>query len=333
MTLFKERRPLISRILFLTESREDYLADSLLHGLVTLGLDVVDYPRKDVLYKGNEVCGVSPALEVRGCGFTLYGLLNDRPVDRSYVVQRLESGWFDLVILGQVWRQWGQLLDLAHLLQNVPVVLLDGDDDVRLFHRSRTRLRRYGWQPFPIRSHRCFYLKREWQEEFTDVPWVNVSSFGFSIPQEKIRSIESSKKTQRFASHCVDPEVAAACGLQSSYAFSSEVAYYDDLAASRFAVTTKRGGWDCLRHYEIAAAGALPCFLQLDRKPFTCAPHGLHPGLNCISYQNSLDLFDQLKSLEANPTVYRQLLRASSDWIHNNTTIASAKRLLDLVCS
>ena len=33
---------MISRVLFLTESREDYLADSLLHGLISLGLEVVE---------------------------------------------------------------------------------------------------------------------------------------------------------------------------------------------------------------------------------------------------------------------------------------------------
>ena len=79
------------------------------HGLVSLGLEVVDYPRKQVLYAGQQSCSSAPYLGVRGHGFTLYGLLSDRQVDRSFVTQRLESGWFDLVIVGQIWRQWGQL--------------------------------------------------------------------------------------------------------------------------------------------------------------------------------------------------------------------------------
>ena len=115
----------MTRVLFLTESREDYLADALLHGLISLKLEVVDYPRKQVLYSGHQRCAAVPELSVRGHGFSLYGLLPDRMVDRSFVTQRLEAGWFDLVVLGQVWRQWGQLLDLAPWLQKVPVVLLD----------------------------------------------------------------------------------------------------------------------------------------------------------------------------------------------------------------
>jgi len=233
---------------------------------------------------------------VRGHGFSLYGLLPDRMVDRSFVTQRLEAGWFDLVVLGQVWRQWGQLLDLAPWLQKVPVVLLDGDDDPRLFHRSGTRLRRYGWQPFPIRSGRCLYWKREWKGEGRQGRWCKVQPASFAIPGVKIRPLNLESRHQRFAKHCVDPEVAMPCGLHTHYAFASEQAYYDDLAQSRYAITTKRGGWDCLRHYEIAAAGALLCFRQLEMKPRDCAPHGLQPWLNCLSYRDWPDLRKQCLS-------------------------------------
>ena len=322
---------MFSRVLFQSESREDYLADSLLHGLVSLGLEVIDYPRKQVLYAGQGACSVAPQLGVRGHGFTLYGLLPDRPVDRTFVIQRLEAGWFDLGVIGQIWRQWGQLLDLAPLLQQVPVVLLDGDDDTRLFHRSGTRVRRYGWQPFPVRSGRCFYFKREWQGEGAQDRHCQVLPASFSIPAEKIRQVELASKQQRLASHCVDSEVAQACGLHTSYAFASEQAYYDDLAESRFAVTTRRGGWDCLRHYEIAAAGAVPCIRQLETKPGACAPHGLQAGVNCLSYKNWPDLQVQIDTLDVNPTDYQRLLQASGDWVLRYTTIAAAQRLLDSV--
>ena len=322
---------MISKILFLTETREDYLADSLLHGLISLGLEVVDFPCKQVLYESSQECPVSPQLGLRGHGFSLYGLLPDRLVNRSFIYQRLELGWFDLVIVGQIWRQWGQLLDLAPLLQHVPVVLLDGDDDIRLFHRSTTRLRRYGWQPFPIHSHRCYYLKREWQGDKEQDRYCRVYPASFSIPEIKIRFADLATKKQRIATHCVDSEVAKACALHTSYAFTSEQAYYDDISQSRFAVTTKRGGWDCLRHYEIAAAGAVPCVRHLDSKPLTCAPHGLIPGVNCISYKHWHDLQHKMNILDANPDHYQDILKASGDWVRNHTTTAAAKRLIELV--
>lgn len=321
------------RILFLTESREDYLADSILHGLVSLGHEVVDYPRKHVLYITPKDHSVSNEHNVRGHGFTLYRTLADRSVDRSFVIQRLEAGCFDLVVIGQIWRQWGQVLDLAPLMQTLPVVLLDGDDDTRLFHRSGTRLRRYGWQPFPIRSGLCFYFKRELQRLGAQDRICRVMPASFSIPSRKIRLINIDAKHQRLATHCVDPEVAHASGLHTSYAFTSEDAYYHDLAVSRFAVTTKRGGWDCLRHYEIAAAGTIPCFRRLHMKPSACAPHGLLAGINCVSYQDWHDLDRQLSVLEANPHRYERLLQASGDWVRNLTTTSAAKRLLEAVFS
>lgn len=315
-------------ILFLTEPREDYLADSILHGLVKLGHNVVDFPRKDILYRDsfNLV-----SKNVRGAGFTLYSLLTDSCIDRTLIHQRLQNSEFDLVILGQVWRQWGQLLDLSCLLQNIPTILLDGDDDTRLFHWSATRIRRYGLHRFPIRSGKCFYFKRELQELGSLSRRCIVLPANFSIPSDKILPLNTHKKAQRLASHCVDPEIAFECGLPTSYAFSSEQEYYLDMARSRFAVTTKRGGWDCLRHYEIAAAGALPCFKSLELKPSVCAPHGLQPGINCLSYHNWTDLDRQMSALEIEPKRYAELLLRSRDWVLNYTTTASAQRLLDAV--
>lgn len=316
------------RVLFLTEDREDYLADGLLHGLIERGdLSVVDYPRKGVLYR--EGRGGQGGLGVRGGGFTLYGLLEERPVDRSFVIQRLERGDFDLVVFGQVWRQWGQLLDLAQWLQTVPVVLLDGDDDPRLFFRSGTRLRRYGWQPFPIRSRRCLYLKREWQGQGRRGRRPRVDGASFAIPAGKILPAASAARTQTFATHCVDPEVGAALGLPGHHAFASEEAYYADLARSRFAITTRRGGWDCLRHYEIAAAGAVPCFRNLEAKPATCAPHGLRHGVNCLSYRDWPDLEAQVAGIS--PAAHARLVEGAQAWVRGHTTAAAAARLLALV--
>ena len=200
-----------------------------------------------------------------------------------------------------------------------------------MFHRSGTRLRRYGWQPFPIRSGRCFYFKREWQGEVGLGHGCRVLPASFSIPAEKIRPVEIARKKQRMATHCVDPEVARVFNLHTSYAFASEEAYYDDLSTSRYAVTTKRGGWDCLRHYEIAAAGALPCIRQLETKPKDSAPYGLHDGLNCLSYQNWSDLQVKLDFLNSNPIKYQRLLQASAEWVRRFTTTAAAQRLLDAV--
>lgn len=83
---------------------------------------------------------------------------------------------------------------------------------------------------------------------------------GLCIPEEKILS-SIAKKTKDFA-HVIP-------GIQSTYIFTDEQDYYNDYKQSYFAVTTKKGGWDCLRHYEILANGCIPYFVDLD----SCDPN------------------------------------------------------------
>lgn len=49
------------------------------------------------------------------------------------------------------------------------------------------------------------------------------------------------------------------------FEFGHELDYRRLYSASYFAVTMKKGGWDCNRHYEIISAGAMPYFDELER--------------------------------------------------------------------
>ena len=159
-----------NNILFLSDDREDYLADSLLHGLISLGChQVVDYPKKELLYAGSFTAeqrsqlyghGFQPLPDQRAIHLSL------RQVDRTLIWKRLEAGWFDLVILGNIWRQFGLLPQLLKSMRHgrTRLLLLDGDDDARLYPVSLARLKQHGLQ---IPGHlqalagRTRYAKRE----------------------------------------------------------------------------------------------------------------------------------------------------------------------------
>lgn len=49
-----------------------------------------------------------------------------------------------------------------------------------------------------------------------------------------------------------------------SYIYSEEDEYYKGYQNSFFAYTWKKGGWDCMRHYEILANGCIPYFIGLE---------------------------------------------------------------------
>jgi len=295
------------------------------------GVELVDYPRKECMYEGGRHCRVAPELGVRGGGFSLYGLLKEPEggIDRSFIWQRLAAGWFDAVLVSNVWRQWGLLLQWRELLAMQSLLLLDGDDDQRLYPRSGTRVRQFGigtGLTNLLQLPNTHMFKRELTNRSRK--WglgLNVHPLAFSIPESLI-SQQLPNKSQLFPSHIVDQNLSNKLGASSNYVFADEQSYRSDLASSRFGITTRRAGWDCLRHYEIAAAAAVICFRDLEQKPVSCAPHGLIEGLNCISYGSSEDLLSHIDKLSVQQEL--DLQNSALAWAKSSSTKNRALQLL-----
>lgn len=112
----------------------------------------------------------------------------------------------------------------------------------------------------------------------------------------------------------------------TGYRFEREADYYADLQASRFGITMRKAGWDCLRHYEIAANGSVPCFRDLHDKPGLCAPFGLRDGFNCIAYRSYDDLMHRVRNVDE--ASYRRLQAGAMAWARENTTRRRAEDFL-----
>jgi hypothetical protein len=54
---------------------------------------------------------------------------------------------------------------------------------------------------------------------------------------------------------------------RSTYVFKTESEYYQDYQFSKYAITTKKAGWDCLRHYEIMGNSCIPLFQDIQHAP------------------------------------------------------------------
>jgi hypothetical protein len=76
----------------------------------------------------------------------------------------------------------------------------------------------------------------------------------FAIPESKIVT-EVPTKTHLLSS--LVPYYAA------TYEFKIEEHYRDQYKKAIFAITHQKSGWDCMRHYEILACGAIPLFTSL----------------------------------------------------------------------
>lgn len=77
----------------------------------------------------------------------------------------------------------------------------------------------------------------------------------FSIPEEKIVT-RIPEKRRDFAQ--LIP------GLGQTYTYQTEESYYEGYRESYFGMTSRKAGWDCLRHYEILANGCIPYFPNLE---------------------------------------------------------------------
>lgn len=311
------------RVLFLADPALDYVADGLFHGLRTLlGAAVVDWPKREAMYEGADLG------RHYGKGFGFYGLLPDIPVDRETVFER---NW-DLVVSAAIWRDWGFWVTAWRTFgDSVRHAVVDGGDLLWMYPYGPAWWRPGRW--FLPRAHtRARYFKREWTNltMVAALRRVSLEPIAIAYPAEKIVSAVP-EKSQEFTTHIVDLEVGELLGRRLEHArahvFERESDYLADLRASWFGVTTRRAGWDALRHLEIAAAGAIPCFRRLWEKPRTCAPHGLVDGQNCLAYRDAGHLLQLVEGISDGERA--RLAEGALSWARENTTERRAKSFLE----
>jgi hypothetical protein len=239
-----------------------------------------------------------------------------------------------------VQRYFGSFVELLPWLRGRRVAFLDGGDYPAPYPYGSSFWRVRQWWLLPRAHRRGLYFKRELTPATAQrryfmlvpaglaerLPFARaLRPIAFSIPEQKIVRGPPAKRKQ-FNSHVVDAEVAARIGATAEYVFDDEAEYYADLQASRFGVTTKRTGWDAMRHYELAANGCVPCFRELERKPPRCAPHGLVAGVNCLSYGDADELLRQVESVD--DARYTELQSGAHQWARDNTTRRRAAAFL-----
>ncbi len=78
-----------------------------------------------------------------------------------------------------------------------------------------------------------------------------VYPISFSIPRNLITDLHEHSSKSRVLASIIS-------GRYDTYLFPDQASYYKGYAISMFAATYKKGGWDCLRHYKILAAGCIP---------------------------------------------------------------------------
>jgi hypothetical protein len=281
----------------------DYLSDMLLHGLRAIGCDVVDDPVLWYMYKDADTAAVE---KLHGRGFTTYRTLDNITVDRTDTESKICNRYFDLVILSRAdFESPYESLILEHYGPD-KLIIVDGRDQPNLTHwRNSNHLLDCGT-----------YFKRELE---TARPGVYPVSFAF--PREKILNTGTPKQKL----------IAGAKPVTSGqYTFTVEADYYQDYAVSYFGETQKKGGWDCMRHYEIMAAGCVPWFKDIAQCPeqiCTTLPKTELLAVCALIDQHGLDWFQDTSTGEI---VYKELQdRVYQHFLANCTTEHLANYILN----
>jgi hypothetical protein len=218
-----------------------YLTDMLLHGLrQKFGDSVVDHNRAWWMYD-NEYGPGKLADHVHRV-FTLGRTMNDTTVDRTHIFNKIESKFFDLIIFGYTHNAWNrdQFERISEIYDRNQIVFIDGGD---VWEDGAHDI-----------AKRCVYFKREFYH-----PNADMFPISFAMPDEKIDTCNNDNKTVLLSP--MDPRDP------STYIYKDESSYYQQYADGLFGVTKKKGGWDCVRHYEIMANNCIPWFLDIKSCP------------------------------------------------------------------
>ena len=231
------------KILFISATSEnnltDYMSDLILHGLRELyGNDVVDYPGCWYLYSDEVKKRNFDTNKLWGKGFNLNDSFQGYDlIDRNDISTKIKSKYFDLIIYGSI-RRSSHFLDEV-INNNNKYIFIDGEDDRFIEERYTSK---------------SIYFKRELLTETSNIKPIN-----FSIPKNKII-----KEINRKPKNLLSPLIP---GRLETYIYKNEKSYNQMYQNSVFALTYRKGGWDCFRHYEILMNGCIPFHLEINKCP------------------------------------------------------------------
>ena len=158
----------------------------------------------------------------------------------------------------------------------------------------------------------------------------SIYPISFSIPSELIVDSIEIKKEKAFGS--VIPSFMGQETFWKTYVFKTEESYLNDYKKSLFGLTCKKGGWDCLRHYEILSTGCVPLFLDIESCPkdtLTTLPKDmLLEAFKLLDYNEISTELSMPKNFDINR--YEKLANSLLEYTKKKlTTESSAKYLLD----
>ena len=235
-----------------SDVHSDYLCDMILDGLIkNESIELDQYPPAPRMYRESCVCPNT----LHGQGYTLYKKIpgNVPTTNFGEVNEKIGDKYYDVILFGSIHRTLspfgysGIIEENLNIVNNIvslydqnQVIMCDGEDG------PVGRVDISSWTG----KARIYQRENDGREKFLPV--------SFAFPKTQIPSRIVTKENEMCS---IIP------GKTDTYIRDNEEEYYKVLGKSKFVTTTKKGGWDCLRHYEILFNGSVPYFPDIHKCP------------------------------------------------------------------
>lgn len=303
------------KILFINLYRQDYMTNLLLHGLISLGHEVIDLNYMDYLDKCNESKIDRNLLYGHGFSYA-FTIDKDRSNDdRSNIEEKIAEHYFDIIFLSTRNLQYLDLIAEKYKLGEI--FIIDGEDEPIINN------------DIIFKYNNILYFKRELLNgNAVGHTYSHLYPINFCIPKENFQSKNYYKE-----SLCIyddyKPNQIYELFKPRNYSYTNEQEYYNHYKNAAFALTGRKGGYDCMRHYEIISNHCLPLYIDWDKVPRSCMtlwPNLLQLEANTLYIDYYI--FSRYNNEQFNNR-YFKLLDEFYDYAYNNlTTEALAKYLL-----
>jgi hypothetical protein len=277
-------------ILYITRGNHvDYQNDCTLIGLKELfGSSVVDINKQSHIYTSYSA---QEAKKLYGMGMSVTRILPDLEVDRSDITNKIRNKFYDYIVYGSVWRCLDHLDRILEYYPPERVIAIDGEDETNIH---------------PCYGKGLIYFKRELM-----YMRPRLLPISFAIPTCKLNFTSQKSRDIAF----ITPQD------RSTYIYRDEESYYNDYRESRFAVTMKKAGWDCMRHYEILANGCIPYFIDINKCPELIMqqfPKDLCKKVNILISNNNKDVVYDMMAPLFFKAAYKNSTSALAEYIINS---------------
>jgi hypothetical protein len=239
----------------------DYQLDTLMHGMCSIDVEVHTNLRWWWLLTEEKDKNPSRFTKLWGRGFSSSGILDEHPkiVTNPIKTKRGELDTvYDLCIIG-----------IHHTLNGLPNEAKANVVRTAQLNVLADKYAIIDGHDFPHMPQDDFgpdttYFKRELTVENEE----RAKPISFAFPERKILKPDL---LNYFKKRDIAPLIPVCQNVNpdymKTYVYDDEKSYYDMYQTSVLALTSKKGGWDTMRHLEILANRCIPIFVDLELCP------------------------------------------------------------------